>query len=62
MKVLCEIMLFIRKKCIFPVFFRGEPQNLCRGSSFSGRHFENGEPDSGFALLGVFFLRQIKLQ
>ena len=54
MKVLCEIMLFIRKKCIFPVFFDGEPQNLCRGSSFSGRNFENGEPDSGFALLGVF--------
>ena len=54
MKVLCEILLFIRKKCIFPVFFDGEPQNLCRGSSFSGRNFENGEPDSGFALLGVF--------
>ena len=58
MKVLCEIMLFIPKKCIFPVVFGGEPQNSCRGSSFSGRISENGEPDSGFALLGVF-LRQV---
>ena len=46
------------KKCIFPVFFGGEPQNWCRGSSFSVGISENGEPDSGFALLGVF-LRQM---
>ena len=42
------------EKNAFSLFFDGEPQNLCRGSSFSGRNFENGEPDSGFALLGVF--------
>ena len=40
------------------MFFDGEPQNSCRGSSFSSRISENGEPDSGFALLGVF-LRQV---
>ena len=49
MNVLCQIMLFFSKKCIFP-----EPQNWCRGSSFSGGISENGELDSGFALLGVF--------
>ena len=49
-----KLCCLFEKKCIFPVFFDGEPQNLCRGSSFSGRNFENGEPDSGFALLGVF--------
>ena len=54
MKAVCEIILFVQKTCIFPVFFDGEPQNSCRGSSFSGRISENGEPDSGFALLGVF--------
>ena len=62
MKVLCESMLFIRKKCMFPVFFDGEPQNLCRWSSFSGRNFENGEPDSGFALLGVFLRQMIAIE
>ena len=62
MKVLCEIMLFIRKNCISPVFFDGEPQNSCRGSSFSGRISDNGEPDSGFALLGAFCRRMITIE
>ena len=44
------------------MFFRGEPQNLCRGSSFSGRNFENGEPDSGFALLGAFLRQMIAIE
>ena len=44
------------------MFFDGEPQNLCRGSSFSGRNFENGEPDSGFALLGVFLRQMIAIE
>ena len=57
MKVLCEIMLFIRKNAFSLLFFDGEPQNSCRGSSFSGRISEIGEPDSGFALLGVFYDR-----
>ena len=55
MKVLCKIMRFFGQKSIFPVFFDGEFQNSCRGFSFFGGIFENGEPDSGFALLGVFF-------
>ena len=50
------------KKCIFPVFFDGEPQNWCRGSSFSGGISENGEPDSGFALLGVFLRKMIAIE
>ena len=62
MKVLCEIMLFFRKKCIFPVFFNGEPQNSCRGSSFFCGISENGEPDSGFALLGVFLKQMIAIE
>ena len=50
------------KKCMFPVFFNGEPQNSCRGSSFSSRISENGEPDSGFALLGVFLRQMIAIE
>ena len=42
------------KKCISPVFFDGEHQNSCRGSSFSGRISENGELDYGFAFFRVF--------
>ena len=56
MKVLCQIM------CIFPVLFDGEPQNWCKGSSFSGGISENGEPDSGFALLGVFLRQMIAIE
>ena len=50
------------KKCIVPVFFDGEPQNWCRGSSFSGGISENGEPDSGFALLGVSLRQMIAIE
>ena len=50
------------KKCIVPVFFDGEPQNWCRGSSFSGGMSENGEPDSGFALLGVSLRQMIAIE
>ena len=44
------------------MFFDGEPQNWCRGSSFSGGISENGEPDSGFALLGVFLRQMIAIE
>ena len=32
------------------------------GSLFSGPNFENGEPDSGFALLGVFYGQMIAIE
>ena len=54
MKVLCEIMLFFRKKCIFPVFLMVNLRIPAEGLHFFGGISENGEPDSGFALLGVF--------